>query len=125
MSHFIKVDRSHLNVTKLSTVNNNGVSGWEFSYNWHSFPVFLHILGITEDVYFFEDRQSHRKLHMQTVTHHEHKADTKTEVVLTFNEEMDAHLFLVDLMAGDSAPFSKYSPETEDLDYVTQIDYCY
>lgn len=125
MQHFVKVDRSHLNHTRLSAPDVNGTIGWEYSHNWHNFPIYLHILNIVADTYFLQDKQDPKKLHMQTITHHENKADDRKEVVLTFGEEMDTHMFLLDMMDGDKVPFVKYDPIIEEVNYLTQIDYCY
>lgn len=121
---FIKIPREHLNRVTLCRPDVNGIIAYEYSYNWHNYPVYVHSLGIVNDQYFFMIPGKSKQLHVQIVTHNEDAPDTTTESIFTFAEEMDVNLFLLDILDGDKAPVARFNPEITQCDTITQLDYC-
>lgn len=120
---FIKIYRERLNRTILSKPDNNGIVGYEFTYNWHNFPIYVHSLGRVKDRFFFKLPGETNQLHLQVITHNEHTPDTTTEYILTFTEESDIIQFLIDVLDGDKAPLARFNPDMIKSQDITQIDY--
>ena len=120
---FIKINRAHLNRVSLCGPDVNGIIGYEYSNNFHNFPVFVHSLGIVSDMYYFMRHSDRKRLCVQTITHNENAPDTTDEVILTFDNPTDVVLFLTDILRGDCAPVARFNPEVIQSQEITQIDY--